>query len=641
VRGFGSTSTGRRPTGRIGSGLRRRILELHGPSIGELFAGRYRIEERIGSGGMGEVYRATDVRAGIPVAVKVLRRPAPEDPSREQFELRLGLLCQLEHRALVRTFDVGESNRVSYTVSELIDGETLRDRLERRGALPADEAVRLLVPVLDALQYLHGRGIVHRDVKPHNVMLSPAGVKLLDYGLARRLGIPDTAPVAREGTVEYMSPEQARGGRVDHRADLYACAAVLCEMLTGDAPFLRETVAGTLRARTTEPLGFSPQVRETVPAALLAVVARGLCRDPDLRFGSAAEMRTELVARRTEANDGERKLRRWLQLEQQLSRRQRFRQRTLPWLVAVALFSVGVAVWGWLARGTPSSVRATDGVVWVHNPWGRELAWVDPGGSVVATTLARRHEPVLIAVATSAAGAGGSGRLTAYRLETDGSQLKPAWQWPAEPTAADTVPVALEPTFLRRVRTAEGLWVLLGEWVEPGTGFARLVTVDEEGHLVGMLRLPRRLLEVLSVETQRASRPARVWVAGALPALPGRPLVGALALPSLRPVTFAVLEPGDAVMAVDVAGDDVLLRRGPSRSRGWLRGLADPDGDTEGRGYFSGEWLARLLGADEAGALQRLALEEALPAELRRLLAEGSAGARIEGADAGTVPRVP
>ena len=216
--------------------------------------GPYRLESRIGGGGMGEVYRARDSRLGRTVAIKVLlSHVAADEPARERFEREARVVAGLNHPHICTLHDIGTyrapSGRgpVPYLVMEFLNGETLADRLAR-GALPVDEALECAIQIASALDTAHRAGIVHRDLKPRNVMLTSAGAKLLDFGIAKATAPPAlgasltldselTTPGTIVGTVHYMAPEQLEGLPTDARTDLFAFGCVLYEMLSGKKAF--------------------------------------------------------------------------------------------------------------------------------------------------------------------------------------------------------------------------------------------------------------------------------------------------------------------------------------------------------------------------------------------------------------------
>jgi len=239
--------------------------------------GPYEVVTQIGSGGMGEVYRARDTRLGRDVAIKVLPAEFAEDAERlRRFEREAKATAALSHPNILDVHDVGTFEGIPCLVEELLEGESLKERLER-GALAVPEAVRIAVEVARGLAAAHGKGIIHRDLKPANVFLTADGrVKVLDFGLAKLVGpVPlgeaDTlthAPTGATefgrvlGTVAYMAPEQARGTPVDQRADVFAFGVVLYEMVAGERPFRGETATDTVAAiLTKEPAALPASVR--------------------------------------------------------------------------------------------------------------------------------------------------------------------------------------------------------------------------------------------------------------------------------------------------------------------------------------------------------------------------------------------
>jgi eukaryotic-like serine/threonine-protein kinase len=271
--------------------------------------GPYRITSLIGSGGMGEVYKAVDSRLGRTVAVKVLPSDLASDADRRQrFELEARAISSLNHPRIAALYDVGEQAGTPYLVMELVDGQTLADRL-LRGKLPLSQALEYAVQIADALEDAHRNGIVHRDLKPGNVMITGAGVKLLDFGLAKlRDGakaasqepaatIRQRSPLTSEGTilgtVQYMAPEQLEGADVDARADIFSFGAIVYEMLSGKPAFAADSAAGlTAAILTADPSPMSTLA--AVPPALEHVVSVCLAKKRDDRWQTAHDVRKQL-----------------------------------------------------------------------------------------------------------------------------------------------------------------------------------------------------------------------------------------------------------------------------------------------------------------------------------------------------------
>jgi len=267
--------------------------------------GPYEIVSPVGSGGMGEVYRARDVRLGREIALKILPAGFADDPDRmRRFEEEARTASRLNHPNVVTIHDVGREGGVAFIAMELVEGESLRERIGR-GPLPPREATEIAIQIAEGLGRAHAAGIVHRDLKPENVMLGPGGlVKILDFGLARTAlaaadsGTPTvearTADGAILGTIGYMAPEQARGTPADSRADLFAFGAVLYEMLAGRRVFGGSTAVAVLSAIVApEPVDVSG-LPPGVPAALATIVRRCLEKDPDRRLSSAHDLALQL-----------------------------------------------------------------------------------------------------------------------------------------------------------------------------------------------------------------------------------------------------------------------------------------------------------------------------------------------------------
>jgi len=273
--------------------------------------GPYEIVAPLGAGGMGEVYRARDERIGRDVAIKVLPAEYAADPDRlRRFEQEARAAGQLNHPNILALYDVGTHEGAPYLVTELLEGETLRERLGRE-RLPWRKAVEIAAAIADGVAAAHGKGIVHRDLKPENLFITRDGVvKILDFGLARReaemplqytktltsAGAAVTAPGAVLGTVGYMAPEQVRGEPADARSDIFALGCVLHELLTGQRAFARATAAQTLAAILTEPVPEPSSVVTGASPELDRLAARCLAKLAGERFQSASDLAYALRA---------------------------------------------------------------------------------------------------------------------------------------------------------------------------------------------------------------------------------------------------------------------------------------------------------------------------------------------------------
>ncbi len=260
--------------------------------------GRYQLREPLGSGGMSAVYRAYDPVIDRELAVKILPPDLARDPVlRRRFREEALALARLEHPNLVRIYAVGEEADLAYYAMELIAGRSLANVIEARGPFTLAEALAVMGQVLDALESVHDAGIVHRDIKPGNIMLDAGGrAVLMDFGLARRVERPTiTAVGAILGTPEYMSPEQARGEPADQRSDLYACGIVLFEMLTGRPPFSGKDTIAILRQHAEKAPPELSELAPALPAGLDPILRRLLAKDPGERYPHVRDVAAALA----------------------------------------------------------------------------------------------------------------------------------------------------------------------------------------------------------------------------------------------------------------------------------------------------------------------------------------------------------
>jgi serine/threonine-protein kinase len=266
------------------------------PAVGSRLNGRYRIEDRIGSGGMSTVYRAFDETLERQVAVKIMHSDiSSEDAALERFRREARTVAQLSHPHVVMVIDAGEDDGHPYIVFEHVRGETLKDRIRREGPLPVAEAVAYAIEIGRALQAAHERGLVHRDVKPQNVLIDEEGrAKVTDFGIARGLESPQanqlTAAGKVIGTTDYVSPEQAMGHDVSGQSDVYSLGIVLYEMLVGEVPFSGDNHVSVAMKHVREGLPDVQHRRPEVSAALAGVLERATAKELDTRYPTMADL---------------------------------------------------------------------------------------------------------------------------------------------------------------------------------------------------------------------------------------------------------------------------------------------------------------------------------------------------------------
>jgi serine/threonine protein kinase/tetratricopeptide (TPR) repeat protein len=388
--------------------------------------GPYEVIAPIGAGGMGEVYRATDTRLDRSVAIKVLPSETTNDPhARERFEREARALSRLSHPHICGIFDVGHQDGIDFLVMEYLEGETLRERIAA-GPIPVPRAVEFGIQMADALDKAHGVGVVHRDLKPGNVMLTSTGVKLLDFGLAKLASHPGagarpaasnvqtvlnpdhlTRPGTTLGTVAYMSPEQARGEDSDARGDVFALGAVLYEIVTGRAAFGGPTSAvifDEILNRTPTP---PTSIRQNLPSDVDRVIARALEKDPDLRYQSAADLAAELRRVKRDLESARQQTHGSGSAHTQVQRAPSGtatpsgvdslptrRRRSIGLVVAgAALAAAAIALGGWLwwARGAAGDAIESVAVMpFVNGSGNPDLDYLSDGfGESIANSLAR------------------------------------------------------------------------------------------------------------------------------------------------------------------------------------------------------------------------------------------------------------
>ena len=362
------------------------------PSIGSTLAG-YRLDALIARGGMGVVYRATQLALERPVALKVIARElADKEGFRERFLRESRLAARLDHPSVVPVYDAREEDGELIVAMRLVEGGDLRQLIRREGPLPPARAIGLLSQVADALDAAHAAGIVHRDVKPHNILVEGDRAYLSDFGLAKAIeGTGDGSSASVVGTVEYMAPEQWRGEKVGPAADVYSLGCVLYETLTGIAPFARKEA-------DTEP---------EVPKGIDAVIERAVAKDPDDRYRTAGELIAAAAERESDTPAATRVLsaggeRPTIRIRRPKPPRWRFGSRTTQWLGAGVAVAAGAVVLALALTGGedisvsdpipvgrgPLRVATGDGEVWATSAPDGTLSKIDPRAlSVVGAPL--------------------------------------------------------------------------------------------------------------------------------------------------------------------------------------------------------------------------------------------------------------
>lgn len=265
---------------------------------GKLLNNRYLIEEKVGSGGMADVYKGMDTETGETVAIKVLKQEYSSDP---QYLRRLGreaeAMVSLKNEHIVSFYDIGSEDDIHYLVIEYVDGRTLREVMDEKGAMDPDEAAAIVCDVLEGLSHAHKKGLVHRDVKPQNIMITSEGViKLADFGIAKIAGKATKTYDGKEamGSVYYISPEQAMGDTVDAQADIYSVGIMLYEMLSGAPPFTGDNAVQVALKHINEQMIPLTEAVPDIAPALSDVVSKAACKSRKYRYASADEMERDL-----------------------------------------------------------------------------------------------------------------------------------------------------------------------------------------------------------------------------------------------------------------------------------------------------------------------------------------------------------
>ena len=281
----------------------KNMTDFSGKSIG-----RYHVVEPMGSGGMAVVYKAYDTRLERYVAIKFIRQEALQDPtSLKRFQREAHILAGLSHSNIVKVLDFGEYEGSPFLVMEYKPGETLKHHLGK--PIAWKEAVRIILPVVRALEYIHQQGIIHRDVKPSNILLPAEGEAMLsDFGIAKMISNSDGAPLTAMGvgmgTPEYMSPEQAEGKEIDARSDIYSLGIVFFEMITGRAPFRADTPMAVVIKQISDPLPDPNDYLPSLPDMIRQILFKMLAKKPENRYETMCDLASALQAILTEAENG-------------------------------------------------------------------------------------------------------------------------------------------------------------------------------------------------------------------------------------------------------------------------------------------------------------------------------------------------
>ena len=280
-------------------------MENYEKYVGQIFDNRYKIENLIGVGGMAVVYKALDMLMRRIVAVKILKDDmATDEPSVMRFINESKAVAMLSHPNIVNIYDVSVRDNVKYIVMEYIEGITLKSYITRRQVLSFKEVVGYSIQILKALEHAHQKGIVHRDIKPQNIMLLKSGViKVMDFGIAK---LPNTDTVTMSdkaiGTVYYISPEQASGEVIDARSDLYSLGAMMYEMSTGSLPFDAESPVSVALMQVNDTPAAPREVNSHIPEGLEQIIMKAMEKDPNVRYQSASQMLAHLIKLRENPN---------------------------------------------------------------------------------------------------------------------------------------------------------------------------------------------------------------------------------------------------------------------------------------------------------------------------------------------------
>ena len=274
------------------------MMEVYEKYVGLIFDNRYRIERVVGVGGMAIVFKATDLLMRRPVAVKILKDEiSADEQSVKRFENEFRAVAMLSHQNIVNIYDVSVRRTIKYIIMEYVEGITLKNYMQHREVLTLREIISYTTQILRAMDHAHKKGIIHRDIKPQNIMLLKNGIiKVMDFGIAK---LPNAETVTMTdkaiGTVYYISPEQASGGEIDARSDLYSLGAMMYEMATGQMPFTGDSPVSVALMQVNETPTAPREINPHIPAGLEQIIMRAMEKDPAARYQSAEEMLSHLL----------------------------------------------------------------------------------------------------------------------------------------------------------------------------------------------------------------------------------------------------------------------------------------------------------------------------------------------------------
>ncbi|MGB5526383.1 MAG: protein kinase, partial [Gemmatimonadota bacterium] len=393
-------------------------------------ADRYAIESEIGRGGMAVVYLAEDLRHGRRVAIKVLHPELTATLGHERFLQEIKTVASLQHPHILPLYDSGEADGLLYYVMPFAEGESLRQRLDREGQLSVDESLRIAIEVADGLDYAHRKGVVHRDIKPGNILLTEGHATIADFGLARAIAVATedrmTSTGLGVGTPLYASPEQATAQEtLDGRTDIYSLGCVVYEMLAGEPPLTGATPKMIHARRMSETPTPLHSVRDTVTPTTDHAVARALARVPADRYATAAEFRKALqgaLLAVTPAGVGGTVATADLSTPKQGT--SRWRRLGMPVVAGVVIVTAAALLWLWGARGGrgPMEITVSSTADVTNAPGVEYLPAISPDGNEVAYVASLGGSPQVFVRSTTESG---GGILPAQ--EEGETQLSPSW----------------------------------------------------------------------------------------------------------------------------------------------------------------------------------------------------------------------